>query len=156
QRKLQLIGMDCQAFDQSSWQVSWTTILVGALVQYVAGTLIYGPLFGKDWLGAMNKDKGNERWFPKNENIRYRFFGAFFLGAAESYVYGVLLNLTGAKTYLHAFQLGLIIFLGCFTPMIASESLWEIRPLTLIKIKAIRAAISTIGVTLTLFWWNSG
>ncbi|CAG8845039.1 24606_t:CDS:2, partial [Gigaspora margarita] len=141
-RKLR-VRMDSQTFDQSNWQVPLTTIR----------TLIYGPLFGKTWLSAMNKDKGNEKWLPKDENINYRFFGAFFLSAAESYVYGVLLNLTGAESYLHTFQLGLILYLGCFMPMIVSELLWENRPFTLIKIKAFRAAVSTIGSTFAMFWW---
>jgi len=30
------------------------------------GALIYGPLFGKKWLGAMNEDKHTDKWFPKN------------------------------------------------------------------------------------------
>ncbi|KAG0236717.1 hypothetical protein BGW42_002879 [Actinomortierella wolfii] len=135
-------------------------VLLGGIFTQACGALIYGPLFGKVWLEAMNKDKGNNKWMNQNkeeaQKQMVKFISIDFAGSlVRSWCIGLLLNLTQARTCSQAFQLGSFLYVGVALPMIISETNWESRPCDLQKFKVVNSFICTVVSTVLLHWWGT-
>ncbi|KAG0239036.1 hypothetical protein BGX31_003100 [Mortierella sp. GBA43] len=131
---------------------------VRALHNQVFGALIYGPLFGHVWLEAMNKDKGGESWTggkSSQDQMPALMLKEFALNLGKAWFTGLLLNLTQARTMSQAAQLGAFLFLGTLAPAIASETMWEKRPIDLQKFKLLSGFCSTVLLACTLHWWGT-
>ncbi|KAF9926213.1 hypothetical protein FBU30_004172 [Linnemannia zychae] len=131
--------------------------LLGAFYNQLSGALIYGPLFGKVWVDAMNRDKGSESWMDKDkkQELPVLLIKEFFLNLSKAWVTGLLLNLTQARTCSQAAQLGAFLFFGVQFPSIISESMWEKRPCDLQKFKALSAFSNTVILSLIMHWWGT-
>ncbi|KAF8934972.1 hypothetical protein EDD21DRAFT_192685 [Dissophora ornata] len=138
--------------------VAGGSVVLGALYNQVTGALVYGPLFGKVWLDAMNKDKGGEGWMgkdaPKN-HMPVLLLKEFFLNLGKSWFTGLLLNLTQARTMSQAAQLGAFLFFGVLVPSIASETMWEKRPIDVQKFKLLSGLSSTVVLACLMHWWGT-
>ncbi|KAF9209957.1 hypothetical protein BGZ49_009233 [Haplosporangium sp. Z 27] len=131
---------------------------LGALYNQVTGALVYGPLFGKVWVEAMKKDKGGEHWTGEKssrDRAPALLLKEFALNLAKSWVTGLLLNLTQAQTTSQAAQLGAFLFFGILAPSIASEAMWEKRPVDLQKFKLLSGFSNTVLLACIMHWWGT-
>ncbi|KAF9432985.1 hypothetical protein BGZ76_010029 [Entomortierella beljakovae] len=137
--------------------VAGGAVLLGAVYNQVAGALVYGPLFGKVWLDAMNEDKGRDNWITQSskDSMHVYLIKEFAMNLGKSWVTGLLLNLTQAHSTAQAAQLGAFLYFGVLVPSIASETMWEKRPIDLQKFKLLSGFSSTVLLTCLLHWWGT-
>ncbi|KAF9933412.1 hypothetical protein BGZ67_004302 [Mortierella alpina] len=138
--------------------VAGGSVLLGAVYNQISGALVYGPLFGQVWLKAMNKDKGGDAWMQEGgckDKLPVLLLSEFFLNLGKSWITGLLLNLTQARTMSQAFQLGAFLFFGVVVPNVISESMWEKRPCDLQKFKLLSGFSSTIVLACLMHWWGT-
>ena len=67
--------MAIDATDLHSFAPRLYSIVVGALYNQLAGALVYGPLFGKVWIEAMNKVLCSRQglWHPAMMSLSFPF-----------------------------------------------------------------------------------
>ncbi|KAF9364775.1 hypothetical protein BGX34_000445 [Mortierella sp. NVP85] len=133
-------------------------VILGGLHNQLSGTLVYGPLFGHVWLAAMNKDKGGDGWMEKQsakEQMTPLLGKEFLLNLGKAWFTGLLLNLTQARTMSQAAQLGAFLYLGVLVPTVASETMWEKRPVDLQKFKLLSGFCSTVLLACVMHWWGT-
>ncbi|KAG0262932.1 hypothetical protein BG011_009528 [Mortierella polycephala] len=133
-------------------------LVLGAFFNQISGALVYGPLFGKVWRAAMNKDKGGEGWMAEcsdNNRTPALLLKEFVLNMGKSWATGLLLNLTQARTMSQASQLGAFLYFGVLVPSILSETMWEKRPCDLQKFKLLCGFNSTILLACLMHWWGT-
>ncbi|KAF9999326.1 hypothetical protein BGZ65_005310, partial [Modicella reniformis] len=138
--------------------VSVGSVILGALHNQMSGALVYGPLFGHVWLAAMNKDKGGEAWMSddaRKNHMQSLLLQEFALNLAKSWFTGLLLNLTQARTMSQAAQLGAFLYIGVLLPSVASETMWEKRPVDLQKFKLLSGFCSTVLLACMMHWWGT-
>ncbi|KAF9899740.1 hypothetical protein EC991_008358 [Linnemannia zychae] len=136
--------------------VAGGSVLLGALYNQLSGAFVYGPIFGKVWLDAMNKDKGGEAWQAKDkQELPVLLVKEFFFNLGKAWVTGLLLNLTQARTVSQAAQLGAFLYFGVLVPSILSESMWEKRPCDLQKFKFLSGFSSTVLLSIIMHWWGT-
>ncbi|KAG0211917.1 hypothetical protein BGX28_007199 [Mortierella sp. GBA30] len=126
-------------------------LVLGALYNQVSGALIYGPLFGQD--------KGRQDWVdegrPHKDQMPILLLKEFFLNLGKSWVTGLLLNLTQARTMSQAAQLGAFLYFGLLVPAVISETMWEKRPCDLQKFKLLSGFSSTVLLACLMHWWGT-
>ncbi|KAG0370443.1 hypothetical protein BGZ54_006336 [Gamsiella multidivaricata] len=131
--------------------------VLGGLYNQLSGTLVYGPLFGKVWVDAMNKDKGSPGWRDVNskDGTPILMLKEFVMNLSKSWFTGLLLNLTQARTMSQAAQLGAFLYFGVLAPTIISETVWEKRPNDLQKFKLLSGFSSTVLLACVMHWWGT-
>ncbi|KAI1319791.1 hypothetical protein EDD11_003176 [Mortierella claussenii] len=68
----------------------------------------------------------------------------------QSWVTGLLLNLTQAQTVSQAAQLGAFMFVGAIVPTVTSEVMWEKRSMDLQRFKYLSGFLSTVFLACVL------
>ncbi|KAF9125285.1 hypothetical protein BGW39_007522 [Mortierella sp. 14UC] len=138
--------------------VAGGSVLLGALYNQLSGAFVYGPMFGKVWVEAMNKDKGGEAWQQEakdKQDLPILLVKEFFFNFGKAWVTGLLLNLTQARTVSQAAQLGAFLYFGVLVPTILSESMWEKRPYDLQKFKFLSGFSSTVLLSIIMHSWGT-
>ncbi|KAF8923609.1 hypothetical protein EDD21DRAFT_440602 [Dissophora ornata] len=127
--------------------VDYTAVVAGAAFNQVIAAIIYGPLFGRQWLAAMKKDRNGDQWMGKHASKSFPpglFFYEFLLNLCKAWVTGLFLNLTQAQTMSQAAQLGTLLFVGIIFTTVTSELMWEKRTMDLQWFKYMSGFVSTV------------
>ncbi|KAG0322541.1 hypothetical protein BGZ99_003257 [Dissophora globulifera] len=128
--------------------VDYSAVAIGAGFCQAISVMIYGLLFGQEWLDALKKDKGGQ-WV--NRDPQSGTSGLLLLHLCKAWTTGFLLNLTQATTMSQALQLGGVLYLGMVVPSVTSELIFEKRPIEVLRFKYLTGFVSTVLLSCLLF-----
>ena len=117
--------------------VNFWAVLVSAVASMVIGTIWYGPLFGKMFMGAMGMEKMSpEQKAEMKKGMTLTYIWQFIASLVMFYVFARVMSIagwTGAVGGLHA---AFWVWIGFVVPLKLGDALW--------------------GGKMTLFWLGVG
>lgn len=132
--------------------INYLAVLVAAIVNMVVGSLWYGPVFGKTWMGLMG-------FTPESmKNMKLSAMQAMALGFVTSlimaYVLAHFVFMSGAIDAGGALTLAFWIWLGFMLTTAASSFLWEGKPFKLFVLNAAEQFVALLLMTLVITLWQ--
>lgn len=130
--------------------VNLAAVGIAGVSAMVAGSIWYGPLFGKEWmsLSGIKKEDVKKEEMPK-------LYGIMFLGVLiEAYILSMFIHYAGAYTLLNEIKTGVWAWLGFVGPVMLSNYLFSAKPLKLFGIDAGYALLNLMimGAILASMW----
>ncbi len=111
--------------------ISYASIVVAAIVQWLLGVLWYGVIFKKSWSKLVGLAEGS-----KPKNVIFGFTASLVACLLLSFVLAHVVSWAGAVVFTGGFKLGVIAWLGFMAPPLFAEHIWEGRRANLFAINA--------------------
>ena len=117
--------------------VSYVTVLIAAVIQWLLGALWYGLIFKKSWMKHAGIAEGGK---PKNAifAMATSLVGCLLLSFVLAHV--IELKIAGTTLFrgqfTDGFQMGVICWLGFMAPPLFAQHIWEGRRANLFAINA--------------------
>lgn len=116
--------------DLSFLHITWWTLLIGVVVNFIAGMLWYGPIFGKVWMGLVGL---SEKDIQEGGN-KLVYLGSLIMALITTYTLNILFNLIDPATIPAAIAVGLLIWFGFILLPTINHYAYESRPAKLLLI----------------------
>ena len=132
--------------------INYWAVLVSAVASMVLGSLWYGPLFGKMWMGLMGITR-KQMQEGKKKSMTGTWIAAFVSTLVMAYVLSHFVDYLGAVDLNGALQLAFWMWLGFVATVQLGSVLWEGRPVKLYILNSVYYLVnlSVISVILTLW-----
>jgi hypothetical protein len=111
--------------------VSYVTVLIAAVIQWLLGALWYGLIFKKSWMKHAGITEGG-----KSMNAIFGMVTAFVGCLLLSFILGHIVMWAGAKVFTGGAKLGIICWSGFVAPPLFTQHIFERRPANLFAINA--------------------
>jgi Protein of unknown function (DUF1761) len=109
--------------------VSYVTVLIAAVIQWLLGSLWYGLIFKKSWRKHVGIAEGE-----KSKNAIFGMVTALVGCLLLSFMLGHVVLWTGAKVFTGGAGLGVICWAGFVAPPLFTQHIFEGRPANLFAI----------------------
>lgn len=117
-------------------EVSYTAVVVAAVVSFIIGFLWYSPLlFGKMWMRLMGLTEQKMKEAKKGMAKTMAF--GFIATLVMSYVMAHIIGFSGAATATEGAMGGFWVWLGFVATIMLGSVLWESRPFSLYLINSL-------------------
>lgn len=133
--------------------INYLAVVGAAVLSMVIGSLWYGPIFGKMWLGLMGF--GPEKMEEMKKKNMSKLYACALVGSlATAYVLAHFVSVWGAVDISGAFQLAFWIWLGFVATVMLSSVLWEGKSWKLYCLNAAYQLVTLFGMALVLVYWK--
>lgn len=121
-------------------EVNYITVLISAVAAMVIGSVWYGPLFGKKWMGLIGISKSD----VKKEDMP-KMYGVMFIGVLiEAYVLSNFIQSGGATNIIDGAKVGAWAWLGFVGTVMLGNYMFSKKPINLYLIDAGYALVNLL------------
>ena len=132
--------------------INYWAVLAAALANMAVGSLWYGPVFGKTWMGLTGIT--NESMKSMKLSAKQAVAGGFVVSLVMAYVLAMFIFIYGAVSASGALELGFWIWLGFLASTSISSFLWEGKPFKLFVLNAAEQLVAIAVMALVLVFWQ--
>ena len=132
--------------------INWLAVIVAAIIPMLIGSLWYGPLFGKLWMGmiGLTEEEIREDFNP------LKSYGGSMVGAVlTAVVLAVLMPLMpGSGMVSNALTLAILCWLGFHVPFGWQSVAWENKPLGVYFLNLAYNLVAVATMALLIAAWQ--
>lgn len=131
--------------------INWWAVLAAAVAYMALGSLWYGPLFGKLWMGLVGITPESMKQMPLTpiQAMVGGFVTAFITATALSYASIFFMAVSAVDAVILAFWM----WLGFVATTQAGSYLWEGRPLSLFMLNAAHSLLALVIMAIIVVLW---